>query len=133
MAGSGAGPFREGNQTDLRIERSFGTARHDFQAFARGSIGDRDVAEPPHHPTIDGDFEMRLQLETPQELRNGRVNHKRIEYIDVVANEYVRPLGIKSWRLLHVESDTRETQDISKERSLRPVVFSRIDEDGKTY
>ncbi len=57
---------------------------------------------------------MGLQLKPAQELRDRRIDHERIENIDVIADENARPRGIESRRALHFESRAREPQNVAE-------------------
>ena len=69
---------------------------------------------------------MRFELEAAHELRDGRVNHERIEDIDVVADENARLRGIEAGRTPHFEFHPREAQDVAKEDARRPVILAWV-------
>ena len=71
--------FGKSDQADAGIERCFGALRHDFQAFAAGRVRHGNVSEAAHHPAVNRNLEMRLELEAAHELRNRGVDHERIE------------------------------------------------------
>src|SRR5215472_11566659 len=128
VAVSGARAFRERDQADARIESPLRSLRHNLQAFARRLIGNRDVSESSHHPPVNRNLEVRLQLKASEELRNRGVDHKRIEQIDVVADEDAGALGVKTWRSPNFKLHSREPQDVPEENPLRPVILARVDE-----
>src|SRR5262245_61007894 len=76
---------------------------------------------------------MRFILQAANELRYGGINDKRIPDVDVVADEEARTLAIKARRALHFEIDSRDPQDVAEKPALRPVVFTRVDEDPKQH
>jgi hypothetical protein len=76
---------------------------------------------------------VRLQLQSSHELWNSRVDDERVEDVDVVADEEARSSAIETRRVANFESDSCQSQDVSKEPALRPVIFSRVDEGAKYY
>src|SRR5580704_6412005 len=131
VAVAGTPGLGKSDQAHSGIQSRFCALGHGFQSRAGGLVRHRNVAESTHHPTVYGDLEMRLQLESAQKLWNSRVHHKRIENIHVIAYENACARGIKPRRAVHLELHTDQPQNISKKQSLRPVVFSRVDDDGQ--
>ena len=120
--------FGKRDQADSGIERRFRAPRHFLKSRPARRVRHGNVPEASHHPAVNGNLEMRFQLESAHELRNRRINHEGIENIHVIADENARPLRIESRRALHFEFHAGKPQNIAKENALRPVVLARIDE-----
>ena len=73
----------------------------------------------------------KLLLEPAHELGDRRINHKSVEYIDVIGDEKACARAIKAGRVPDFEADARKTEYVAKEPPLRAVVLSRIDKDRK--
>jgi hypothetical protein len=74
---------------------------------------------------------MGFELEAPQELRDGRIDHEGIEDIDVVGYEDACALGVKARRPVNFQARACEAKNVAEEEALGPVVFSRVDEGRK--
>src|SRR5580704_1032573 len=126
MTGAGARAFCESEQAVARSERGFGASRHDFQAFAAGRVRDGNISEAAHHPTVDGDFEMRFQFEAAEELRDGGIDYERIEKIHMIADEDTGASRVEAWGAADFEVGACQSQDIAEEKALGPIVLARI-------
>ncbi len=124
VAVAGARAFGESDQADAGIERGFGALRHDFQAFAAGRVGHGNISEAAHHPAVDRNFEMRFEFEAAQELRDGGVDHERVEEIYVIADEDAGAGGVESRGAADFEARAGEAQNIAEEYALRPIVLA---------
>ena len=131
VAVAGARAFGESDQADARIERGFGALRHDFQAFAAGRVRHGNISEAAHHPAVDRHFEVRFQFEAAQELRDGRVDHERVENIYVVADENAGASSVESRGATHFEARACETENIAEKCALRPIVLAWIDDSAE--
>src|SRR6185437_6718940 len=121
--------FRKRYQAGSGIEGLPRLLHHVLEASAAAIVFVRHrliFPEASHHPAIDGNFEMRCQLESADELRDGGINHEWIEEIYMVADKKTGAHGIKSRGTPHFEFHSSEPQNIAKENPLRAVVFPRI-------
>src|SRR4029077_4409250 len=76
-------------------------------------------------------FEMRFQLPSADELRNGAVQHEGIEHIDVIRHEKRRPAGIETRRTADLQGGARKKDDAAAEGALQPIVFVHIQKNSE--
>jgi hypothetical protein len=72
---------------------------------------------------------MGFQFQSSDKLRNGRIDHKSIKKVDVIANENACAVPIEPRGVSCLKTDASEPQNVTEEQTLRPVVPSRIDDD----
>ena len=128
VPGTGARAFGERKQADARIERGFGSLRHDFQAFAAGCVWDGNISEAAHHPAVHRNFEMRFEFEAAEELRDGGVDNERVEKIYVIADEDAGAGGVEARGAADFEAGACESQNIAEEKALGPIVLAWIND-----
>ena len=96
-----AGSFGQNHQVDAAIERFLGESK-DFAHIGRVLFdGDGDVTVDLHEQAIHRNLEMRFQLHPARKLLRGKIDHERIEDVDVVGDDDVRPLGIVVGHVVH--------------------------------
>src|SRR5256886_11493635 len=130
-----ARPFGLGknNQAGATIYCILGQPPHALQIRRAPHIGNRHVAETLHQPAVRRNLEVRFQFPPPDELRDGAVQHERIEKIDVVGHEEAVPLRIETRRPHYFHPCARQKSDAAAERALQPVVFARIQKNSQDY
>ena len=74
---------------------------------------------------------MGFQLPTADELRDGAVEHERIEEIDVVRHEEAGAVGVEAWSALSLHASAGKKGDAAAKPALEPVVFAHIEEDSE--
>lgn len=129
MAVTSALGFGKNDQAGAGVDGVLREAPHALEVGRAADVGDWNIAETFHQPTIGGNFEMRLELPTADELRNGAIEDEWVEEIDVVDHEEAGALRIEAGGATNFNSGTGEKGDAAAEIALQPVVFARIQED----
>src|SRR6267154_2707881 len=97
VAVAGALGFRKNNKAGAAIHRVLREAPHAFDVGSATYVGDGNIAETLHEPAISGDLEMRFELPSANELRNGAVQNEGVEHVDVIDHEEAGALRIEVW------------------------------------
>src|SRR3989442_10234190 len=84
-----------------------------------------------HHPAVWRNLEMRFQLPATDELRNGAVEHERIEKIDVIGHEERGPAGVEPGRVADLHAGARKKHNAAAERTLQPIVLVGIQKNSE--
>src|SRR5262249_11521461 len=92
-----------------------------------------NVPESPHHPAICRDLEMRFELEPAHELRNCRIDHECIKEIYMIAHEETRPCPVEAGRIMHLETNTGQPENVAEEPALRLVIPARVHKDSQEH
>src|SRR5436309_61507 len=130
-----ARPFglRKNNQAGAPTDGILREPPHAFQIRRAPHIRDRHIAEALHQPAVRRNFEVRFQFPSADELRDGAVQHERVEKIDVVGHEEAGPLRIETGGPHYFHSRARQKSDAAAERALQPIVFARIQKNSQDY
>jgi len=126
-----AGALRKNDHADAVLEVS----PHALQGFLKlgrsASPAHRDVPKTFHHPAIGRYFEMRVQFQSSDELRNRRINHKGIEEINVIADEHAGALPVEAGCVFHFKFNASQAQDVAEKEALWPIVPTSVNEHAK--
>src|SRR6266571_145150 len=108
-------------------------APHALQVRRASNVRNGNVAEALHQPAVRGNFEVGFQLPATDKLRDGTVKQERIENIDVIRHEEVRPVGIETRRAASLDTRTRKKHDAAAEAALEPIVLAGVKKDSQKH
>ena len=131
MAVASALGLRKNDEAGAGVNGVVREAQHAAKVGWLADVGDGDVAEALHEPTVSGDFEVRFQLPATDVLRDGAVEHEGIEEIDVVDHEEAGALRIETRAADGGHAGAGEKSDPAAEAALEPVMLARVEKDSK--
>src|SRR6266404_3223983 len=76
--------FRKNDQAGAAVNGVLRQPPHALEVRRAANVWHGNIPEALHQPAIRWNLEMRFQLPATDELRNGAVEHERIENIDMV-------------------------------------------------
>src|SRR6266699_2677537 len=123
--------LRKNDQAGAAVDRVLREPPHPFQIRRPPHIRDWDVAEALHQPAVRRNLEVGFQLPSAYKLRDGAVQHERIEEIDVVGHEKGRPLGIETAGAAGLDLRAGKKCDAPAETALQPIMLARIQKDAE--
>lgn len=121
-------PFGEDNYADSVLDMRADLLQRLLKLGWSAAVANGDVPESFHHPAISRDLEMRVQLQSANELRDGRIDDESIKKVYMVANKNAGLRGVKPRRRFPFETDSGKPQDVAEEKALGPIVPAGIDE-----
>src|ERR1041384_3268451 len=132
-------PFRKDYQASAAVDGIPRQTPHSFQVCGTADIGHRNIPEALHQPAVNGNFKMRFQLPSADELRDCAVKRKGIEKIDVIGNKKTGFRRIRTGRAHDTNFCARKKNNPAAKGALQPIVLLGIennrqsDQDGHGY
>ncbi len=122
------GPFGKDNDAYSVLDVRADLLKRLFELSWSTTAADGDIPEPFHHPPICRDLEMRVQLQSANELGDGGINYESIEKVDVVADKNTGFCGVEARGKFSFETETGKPQDVAEKKALGPIVPAGIEE-----
>src|SRR5262245_21431545 len=76
---------------------------------------------------------MAFQLQSSYKLWDRGIDDESVKNIHVIADEDAGALRIEVGSALHFKTHTRNTQDVAKKPSLRPVIPAWVEENSEDH
>ena len=133
VTGASALGFRKNDEAGAAVDGVLGEAPHALDVGRAAHVGNGNIAETLHVPTVGGDFEVGFQFPTAHELRDSAVKHERVEDVYVIGHEEGRAVGIETRRANDLHACAGKEGDATAEGALQPVVLAHIEEDVEEH
>src|SRR6267154_1786449 len=123
--------FRKNNQAGAAVDSFLCQPPHAFQIRRPPHIRNRYVAEALHQPPVRRNLEVRFQLPSAHQLRDGAIQHERIEEIDMVDHEKRSARSIEAGRPPDLDPHAGKKRDAPAKGALQPIMFAGIQENAE--
>src|SRR5260370_20991983 len=123
--------FGKNDEAGPAVDGILREAPHALQIRRPPHIRNGDIAESLHQPAVSRNLEVRFQLPSPHKLRNGAVEHKRIEEIDVIRHEESSSVGVEAGGAADFDLRAGKKRNAPAETALQPIMFARIQENAE--
>jgi len=131
MAVARAAAFGEDDEARAAVNGLPRAAPHALEFGRAADIRNGNVSEMLHQPAVRGDFEVRFQLPTAHELRDGAVEDEWVEQVDVVGNEKARALRVKAGGAPDTNFSAGEEHNPAAKGALEIIVLAMVEEEGQ--
>src|SRR5260370_27598919 len=107
-------------------------APHALEFGRAADIRNGNGSEMLHQPAVRGDFEVRFQLPTAHELRDGAIEDEWVEQVDVVGNEKAGALRVKAGGAPDANFAPGEEHNPAAKGALQIIVLAMVEEEGQS-
>ena len=131
MAVATAFRVRKNDEAGAAIDGVLREPPHALEIGRAPHVGDRNVSEALHQPSVGRYFEMGLKFPAADVLRDGAVQNEGVKEIDMIRHEKTRAAGIETRGSDHLDARAGKKCDAAAEAALEPIVLVRVQEDSQ--